>query len=78
MGSLGGGATALQGGLEAASEYVSAGPWGSKCIVTAGECLDLIWELACLSLCCDLPMGGEGVDHPLPALTFPAIIPTSP
>ena len=78
MGSLGEGATALWGGLEAASKYVTMGPWGSKCIMTAGECPDSIRELACLSFCCDLPMGGEGADHPLPALTFPTIIPASP
>ena len=35
--------------------------------------------LACLSPCCDLPTGGEGVDHPLPALlALSTIMPVNP
>ena len=78
MGNSGEGTTAHRGGLEVASEYVTVGPWRSSCIVTAGECPDSIQVLACLSPCCNLPMGGEGVDHPLPALTLSAIIPANP
>ena len=77
-GNSGEGTTALQGGLEVASEYVSVGPWGSSCIMTAGGCPDLIRVLARLSPCCDLPTGGEGVDHPLPALAFSTIIAANP
>ena len=73
------GITFLRGGLEAASEWVTTGPWWSSCIVTTGGRPDLIRVLVHLSPCSDLPTGGEGVDHPLPApLALSASMPANP
>ena len=77
-GNLGEGTTALQGDLEAASKYVTVGPWRSSCIVTAGECLDSVWVLAGLSPYCNPPTGGKGVDRPLPAIRFSTITLANP
>ena len=58
---------------------VTAGPWWSSCIVTAGGSPDSVRVLVCLSPCSDLPTGGEGADCPLPApLALSTSMPANP
>ena len=58
--------TVLQGGLEVASEYVTAGCWQSRCIVMGGGRPALVQVSTCLPLCSALPSdSGEGTDCPL-------------